>query len=205
MLSPLAWRCSPSADQPDRLFALGEHYHEEPTSVGLPKQHEALFVCRVAGIVDQLTMGITKYQSGARVAVSREEGLQQRAELLIGQAGVADDAAHGERVDGIVSRNGDDPDAVGHHDVLALPDDTKAGFLKGPDGVLMVDARNARPVLRGDLDFANDGPFEKGITGGQVSLDRLLDVLERFLLRGALRPAARQSRDRHTVPLIGLE
>src|SRR5262245_48038183 len=106
-----------------------------------------------------------------------------------------------ERVDGVVPRNGYDPHVVGHHDVLAVSDDTKTGFLKGPDGVLMVDARNTGHALRSDLDFANDGPFEKGIAGGQVSLNRVLDVLEGLLLSGALRPAAGQSRDRGAIAL----
>ena len=75
-------------------------------------------------------------------------------------------------------------------DARLLSDDTKAGFLQGPDGVSMVDARNARHVLRGDLDFADDGSFEQHIAGGQVSSNRVLDVLEGFRLGGILRPAA---------------
>ena len=119
--------------------------------------------------------------------------LQQRPELVFSQPGVADNAAHGERVHRVVSGNGDDPDIVGHHDVLALSNDSKACLLQGSDGVLMVDARNARHVLRGDLNFANDRAFKERVAGGQVSLNRVPDVLERFFLGGALRPAAGQS------------
>jgi hypothetical protein len=36
-----------------------------------------------------------------------------------------------------VSGNSDDPDTVGHHDVLALPGDPKARLLQSPDGLLM--------------------------------------------------------------------
>ena len=39
---------------------LGEHYHEEPAAVGSPEQHEALFVCRMAGIVDNVAKRITE-------------------------------------------------------------------------------------------------------------------------------------------------
>jgi hypothetical protein len=59
-------------------------------------------------------------------------------------------------------------------------------MIQGPNGVLMVDARNARHVLRGDLDFADDGAFEEGIAGGQVSSNRVLDVLEGAPLGGTL-------------------
>lgn len=76
---------------------------------------------------------------------------------------IPDDAAHGERVHGIVSRNGDDPDAVGHHDVLALPDDSEVGLPQGSDGIRMVDARNLWNVLveGGDLDFAHHRAFHQ--------------------------------------------
>jgi len=60
MPSPLARRRSPGADQPDCLSVLGEHYHEEPAAVGSPEQYEALFVCRMAGIVDHLAKRIAE-------------------------------------------------------------------------------------------------------------------------------------------------
>jgi len=67
--------------------------------------------------------------------------LQQRAKFVFAEPGVADDAAHGERVHRVVSGNRDDPDIVGHDDVLALPGDPKARLLQSAYGVLMVDAR----------------------------------------------------------------
>src|SRR5207253_7310546 len=46
--------------------------------------------------------------------------LQQLFELLDRQAGILDDAAHSECVDGIVAGNRDDPLTIRHHDVLSL-------------------------------------------------------------------------------------
>ena len=92
--------------------------------------------------------------------------LQERTEVFFAESGITDDAAHRERVDGIVPGNGDDPNTVGHHDVLALPGDPKARLLQSPDGVLMVDTRNARHVLRADVHFADDCTLQKVITDG---------------------------------------
>ena len=72
--------------------------------------------------------------------------LQQHAKFVFTEPGVADDAAHGERVHRVVSGNRDDPDIVGHDDVLALPGDPKARLLQSAYGVLMVDARYSRRV-----------------------------------------------------------
>ena len=72
--------------------------------------------------------------------------LQQRTESIFSEPGVADDAAHGERVHRVVSGHRDNPDIVGHDDVLTLSRDPKARLLQGADGVLMVDARYPRRV-----------------------------------------------------------
>ena len=56
--------------------------------------------------------------------------------------------------------------SIAHHDVLALPRDPKSRLLQSPDGVLMVDTRNARHVLRGDLHFADDRSLQKLIADG---------------------------------------
>jgi len=58
-----------------------------------------------------------------------DQTLQERAEVFVTESGIADDAAHRECVDRILPGNGDDPNIVGHHDVLALPGDPKARFL----------------------------------------------------------------------------
>ena len=47
--------------------------------------------------------------------------LEKFPELLGRKAGILDNAAHGERVHGVVPWDGHDPPAVGHDDVLALP------------------------------------------------------------------------------------
>ena len=88
---------------------------------------------------------------------------QERTEFILIEPRVSDDAAHGERVYGIVPRNSDNPNAVGHHDVFALPGDAKARLLQSPDGVLMVDARNARHGLRGNVHFTDDCTLQKVI------------------------------------------
>ena len=92
--------------------------------------------------------------------------LQERAEVFFAESGITDDAAHRECVDGIVPGNGDDPNTVGHHNLLALPGDPKAHFLQSSDGVLMVDTRDARHVLRSDLHFADDRSLQKVIADG---------------------------------------
>ena len=69
--------------------------------------------------------------------------LQQGAEFVLAESGVTDDAAHGERVHRVVSGNRDDADAVGHHDVFALSDDPKAGFLESADGVSVLPPAHA--------------------------------------------------------------
>ena len=68
--------------------------------------------------------------------------LKQLAKLFDGKPGVADDTAEGKCVDGVVTRDGEDPCAAGHNDVLALADHRKPGLLERADGIEMVDARN---------------------------------------------------------------
>ena len=55
---------------------------------------------------------------------------EQRAKFVLTEPGVADDAAHDERVHRVVSGNRDNPDSVGHDDVLALPGDPKPAFCR---------------------------------------------------------------------------
>jgi len=49
-----------------------------------------------------------------------------------------------------MSRNREDPDTVGHHNILSLPGNPKACLLQSADGVLMVDARNPLHGLRAE-------------------------------------------------------
>ena len=67
--------------------------------------------------------------------------LQQFTEGVVLQTGISDDVSHGNRVDGILTRNRDRPNAVCHHDVAALPFDPKTGLLQRADRILVVDAR----------------------------------------------------------------
>jgi hypothetical protein len=87
------------------------------------------------------------------------ESLEELAESLDREAGIADNARHGDGIHGVVSRNGEDAGAVGHDDVLALTNDAKAGFLQGAYGSLM-----AYPWqfghASGYVDFAYLGPGE---------------------------------------------
>src|SRR5262249_43684318 len=64
---------------------------------------------------------------------------QEPAELLVGQARVAHDVAHGDRVDRVVPGDDEDAAAVRHHDVLTLAGHPEAGLLQGADGIQGVD------------------------------------------------------------------
>ena len=71
-------------------------------------------------------------------------GLKQIAKLFDGKPGVADDTAEGKRVDGVVTRDGEDARAVGHNDVLALADHRKSGLFESADSIEVIDAGNLR-------------------------------------------------------------
>ena len=65
--------------------------------------------------------------------------LQQCPKLIDGQAGIANDTAHGERVDWIVAWDRDDSAPFRHADVLAFSDYFEASFLEschGTPGIL---------------------------------------------------------------------
>jgi hypothetical protein len=65
---------------------------------------------------------------------------EEFAELLGGQASIAHNTAHRERVDRIVARDGEDAFTIGHHHVLAFPNDAEARLLERTNGVEMVDS-----------------------------------------------------------------
>src|SRR5262249_39919645 len=69
---------------------------------------------------------------------------EQLTELLWGQPGILNDPAHGERLDRVVPRNGHLPGAITHDDVFPLPNDLEPRLPQGTDGILMIDAGNAR-------------------------------------------------------------
>jgi len=76
----------------------------------------------------------------------RVEQLQQSTELLDGQTRIASDAAHGECIDGIVSRDGNDAHTIAHDDMLSLTRDMKAGLLERAHSVKVIDAWEARQL-----------------------------------------------------------
>ena len=65
---------------------------------------------------------------------------QQFPKLLNGQTGLGNDVSHGHRRDGVVSRNLDFDNAIGHGDVLILPYDPEASFFECPNGSQVVDS-----------------------------------------------------------------
>jgi hypothetical protein len=65
---------------------------------------------------------------------------KQHLEFLRAQPGVGGNRAHGVRVDGVVSGNREAHVAVGHDDVLPLPQDHEAGFFQCADGLVLADA-----------------------------------------------------------------
>lgn len=109
----------------------------------------------------------------ARVFVAVSE---QFAELPRRKAGIPDNAAHSERVHGVVER-------------LDCPKVRDPGYLRHP---LRRDFHFPQILLTGQL----PGDFD-------VFADRLLDVCQSLRFSGALRPAAGQAGTRNAVPLFG--
>lgn len=81
---------------------------------------------------------------------TRNADLQECAESLDRQPGVANDAAHRDGVDRIVARDGDDAHAIAHDDMLTLAQNGEPGLLQRPDGIQMVDAGELghSPILK---------------------------------------------------------
>ncbi len=76
-----------------------------------------------------------------------DEPLQQLPELFRAQAGISHNAAHGMSVNRIMSWDCDDAHAVGHHDMLPLPRDSKSSFFQCFDGAQVSDARDLSHAL----------------------------------------------------------
>ena len=70
-------------------------------------------------------------------------------------SGITNETAHRECIDWIVTRNGEDPLPIGHHDVLALACNSEACLFEGAHRIEMNDAWNLGQVLHRDLDLAN--------------------------------------------------
>ena len=80
--------------------------------------------------------------AGALVGVGSTAAIlpKQYLELLRVQPGVGGNRAHGVRVDGVVSGNREAHLAVGHDDVLPLPQDHEANFFQRADRLVLADA-----------------------------------------------------------------
>ena len=98
-------------------------------------------VQRVAGEMDRSSTASSV--APLEGVVVRPIPLQQFTELLNGQARVASDTAHGESIDRIVARDGDNSLTVAHDDVLALTHDAKSGLLECAHGVEVIDTGDA--------------------------------------------------------------
>lgn len=125
------------------------------------------------------------------------------AELPRREAGIPDNAAHSERVHGVVPWNGHNPPSVGHDDVLALSGYMEAGLFQGRDRPKVRAPWYLRRALRRDLHFPQilltgqlSGDFE-------VFANGIPNICQSLLFRGALRPAPGQSGARDAVPLFG--
>lgn len=105
------------------------------------------------------------------------------AKLFGCESSIAGDAAHGVGVNRTVARNGVNALPVGHDDVLSLTSDTEVEFLKHPDGIEMIDARDLRHEL-GDLDLADHRVLQQLVAHGKVLPDGVSDVGESFGFRG---------------------
>ncbi len=82
-------------------------------------------------------------------------GLEQLTELLDRESSVARKTAHGEGIDRIVTRNGENALAIRHHNMLALACNPETRLLKGTHCIQVVDASNFGQTLDRDLDFAD--------------------------------------------------
>ena len=72
---------------------------------------------------------------------SRYGRSQQLAKLLDRESSIANDTAHGDGIDRVVTRNGQDACAIAHNNVLSLTEDRKSGLFEGSYCVKVIDAR----------------------------------------------------------------
>ena len=71
------------------------------------------------------------------------------------EPGILHNAAHGEGVDGVATRDREDPRAVGHYRVFALADDAETGFDQGAHRASVGDARDLDQGSDDDLDLTH--------------------------------------------------
>jgi hypothetical protein len=91
----------------------------------------------------QVEVNCRRGRSNARLGVPTpgHNKLQEFAKLLDRKPGITRDTAHGDGVNRIVTRNGEDSRPIAHHDVLALTKDNKACLFKRSNRIEVIDAR----------------------------------------------------------------
>src|SRR5436853_94659 len=83
---------------------------------------------------------------GGRVhAVVRwRTSLEELLEFFDRQTRIPDDTAHRKRIHWVMTRDREDADTIGHHDVLALTYDPEASLFQSSDRILVVNPGNLR-------------------------------------------------------------
>src|SRR5260370_25532959 len=114
-----------------------------------------------------------------------------------------DNAAEGESFDRIVPRTGCLTRAISHRDVLSLANNLKACLFQGTHRLQVIDARDSGHGLHLNLDFADFRALEAVFQSGKVFADGILDVVERFFLGVAFRPAAGERRHVDADAFVG--
>lgn len=67
---------------------------------------------------------------------------EQFPELLYRETCVTNDTAHRDRIDRVVTRDGEDAISIAHHDVFTLTHESKSCLLQRAHGVKVIDSRN---------------------------------------------------------------
>lgn len=82
--------------------------------------------------------------SAENLCEERAAGYSSWRNFSMVKPGVFHDPAHGDGIDWIVSRNGEEVHSVRHDNMFSLSDDTKPCFLQCPDSMLMVHSGQLR-------------------------------------------------------------
>ena len=75
--------------------------------------------------------------------------------MLVREPSVTNKTAHGEGIDRVVTRNGENALAIRHYNMLALACNPETCLLEGAHCVQVVDASDFGQTLHRDLDFAD--------------------------------------------------
>ena len=104
---------------------------------------------------------------------------------------VLDDAAHRESIHWVRTRYREYSFAVRHDYVLSFSHDSKPSLLEGANGTRVGDARYLRHLYR-NLNLPNVRTRRQLRYDGQILLDGIANIVERFCLGLTLRPTARK-------------